>query len=442
MENRLLSQGGMPGFDQHSSKEKRLCHATVDTSNLANVFEKVIDPMLRSLHVEANKSPLVRMWQEGRNGGEGTSTMDGITYYISVQHSKHSNVQAQAEGATLLRGRSRDAQMSFSAKDLNGAFTISYKAKKASENRAGSLVDSLMNESEAMLGRAQIMSAFYANNDGTGVFALVNDASSTGKSTIDFDTVRCTDISHILDVGDSIMLSTSGERTAGTGFPCTVTAINSSTQLAISETTAGTQDNDLMHFSEAYDTVGAAENSQMGVDGLLITSGTLQTISLSGAYYLQTNIESTGEAITESRVLQYIQLASPRMKDSAAFITTMGNLWYAFVGVLRGTAYTQATDQTLDRQLQGGASGLQIRWFGGDTPVIFDPFCRTGNVNGVDMHQFGYKQLYPLHLVEDGQQLAHRITQKLEYEVVATQSGNFYVIDPKACFKLTGKTVS
>lgn len=419
--------------------EKRLCHATIDTTSLTNIFEKVIDPMLRSLHVEANKCPLVRALY---GGGEGLTTMDGQTFYISVQHSKHSNMQTQAEGATLLRGRSRDDQMNFTTKDLNGSFTITYRAKKATERRAGALVDKLMNETETMLERAKIMQAFYANNDGTGIFALVNDATPNTKSTIALDTVRGSSIQHILNVGDSIMASGSGEEVAGTGFPATINSIDSDIQITIAETTSGMADNDTLHFSEAYDTVGGAYTPKIGVDGLLITSGTLQGLSLTSRAYLQTWLEGTSEAVTELRILQYLQLADPRIKDSSKYMITMGDLWYKFVTLLRGTAYSHVDGTVSDQLFVGGGKNLKINWFNGETPVVFDPFCRTGNVYGLDMNQFGYKQLYPLQLVEDAAGLAHRITQKLEYEVVATESGNFYVIDPKACFKLTGKTVS
>jgi hypothetical protein len=419
--------------------EGKPCFATVDTSHLTNIFEKVIDPMLRSLHVEANKCPLVRALY---SGGEGLTTMDGETFYISVQHSKHSNMQTQAEGATLLRGRSRDDQMNFTAKDLNGSFTITYRAKKASQRRAGALVDKLMNETETMLERAKLMQAFYANNDGTGIFALVNDNSPNSKSTVTIDNVRGSSIEHILNVGDSIMSSGSGERTAGTGFPMTVASIDSPTQITVVETTSGMADDDQLHFSEAYNVAGSEETSKVGVDGLLITSGTLQGLSLTNRAYLKTNLESTGEAISELRVMEYLQLADPRIKDSSKYMVTMGNLWYKFVTLLRGTAYSNVDSSRAAQLFVGGGTNLKINWFNGETPVVHDPFCRTGQVYGLDLNQFGYKQLYPLQLVEDAAGLAHRITQKLEYEVVATESGNFYVIDPKACFKMTGKTIS
>ena len=32
--------------------------------------------------------------------------------------------------------------------------------------------------------------------------------------------------------------------------------------------------------------------------------------------------------------------------------------------------------------------------------------------------------------------------QKLEFEVAASEDGEFYVIDPRSCFKLSGKTTS
>lgn len=423
----------------HCFAEKRLCHATVDTTTMTNIFEKVIDPMLRSLHVEANKCPLVRALY---GGGEGMSTMDGITYFISVQHSKHSNVQTQTESATLLRGRSRDDQMSFSAKPISPSFTISYLAKKASERRAGALVDKLMNETETMLERAKLMQAFYANNDGTGIFATVNDATPNTQTDVTFDAVRGTSIYHILNVGDSIMASGSGEQVAGTGQALTVSSINSETNITVDETTSTLADDDDLHFSEAYSVANSVYTSKIGVDGLLLTSGTLQGLSLTSRGYLQTNLDSTSEAITELRVLEYLQKADPRVKDSSMFMITMGNLWYKFVSLLRATAYSNVDSEASARLFVGGGKNLRMNWFNGTSPVVHDPFCRTGYVFGMDMNQFGYKQVYPLHLIEDAAQLAHRITQKTEYEVVASEAGNFYVVDPKSCFKLTAKTVS
>ena len=332
--------------------------------------------------------------------------------------------------------------MSFVTKDLAPSFTISYKTKLASERRAGAIVDKLMNETETMLDRAKIKQAFYANNDGTGIFALVNDATPNTKTTVTLDTVRGTDITHILNVGDSIMASGTGEQVAGTGTPLTVASIDSATQISVDETTANMADDDTLHDSEAYNIAGSVYTPKNGVDGLLITSGTLQGLALSTRAYLKTNEETTSEAITELRVLEYLQKADPRVKDTSEFMITMGNLWYKFVTLLRGTAYSHVDPGAASKLFVGGGKNLKMEWFNGSAPVVHDPFCRTGYVLGIDMNQFGYKQLAPLHLIEDASQLAHRITQKTEYEVVAFESGNFYVIDPKACFKRTGKTVS
>jgi hypothetical protein len=414
--------------------------ATVSTAELTNILQKVIDPMLRKLHVPANKSPLVRMWMEGRNGGEGTTTMNGTTFYISSKHSRHSNMQTQAESATLLRGRGRISQPSFTTKTLPGSFTFTLKSKEVSRDRAGAVVDTVMDETEGMLDRAKSMMAFYANNDGTGVVCLVNDGSPNSKTTLTIDTVRATNIAMLLDVGDTLGVGTSAERTAGTGFAATVSSIDSSTQLTIAETTSGTADNDLVFFSEAYDVSGAAETSKMGADGLLATSGTVQGISLSSAYYYHTNLESTAETISVNRVLEYLQITDARVPDAGAFMCSTGNLWWKLASLLSGT--TQTDSDRMNKILQGGAKGLRIEWFGGSTPLIHDPFCRDGYVFGLDLHNIGYKQLWPLKLVDDSSQLAHRITQKLEYEVVAAEDGNFYVIDPKSCFKLTGKTTT
>lgn len=377
---------------------------------------------------------------EGRNGGEGTKVAENGTVYITSKYSRHANMQTQAEGATLLRGRGRDSQPSFTTKTLTGAFTFSLKAKKSSDSRAGALVDTVMNETEGMLERAKSQMAFYANNDGTGVVALINDGTPNSVSTVTIDNVRATDISALLDVGDSLGIGTSAERTAGTGFSATVASIDSKTQITIDETTSGLADDDLVYFSEAYDVAGSAETSKIGADGLLATSGTVQSIALANALYYQVHADTTSEVIGVNRVLEYLQLADAYAQDSDAMMITLGNLWWKLASVMVGTTQTDA--DKMNRMLQGGARGLKIEWFGGSTPVIHDPYCRDGYVFGLDLNSVGYRQMWPLGLVDDAQDLAHRISQKLEYEVAAAEDGNFYVIRPRSNFKLTGKTTA
>lgn len=415
--------------------------ATISTAELTNILEKVIDPTLRKLHIPANKSPTVRMWMEGRNGGEGTKVAENGTVYITVKHGRHSNMQSQPESATLLRGRGRDSQPSFTTKTLAGAFTFTLKAKNSSKRRAGALVDTVMNEVEGMLERAKSMMAFYANNDGTGVFALVNDASPNSKSTVTLDNVRGTALDVLLDPGDTLGIGDSSvDLAAGSGFSATVSSVDSATQITIDETTSGLSNNDALWYSEAYDVAGGATASKIGLDGLLVASGTVQGIALANALYYKAHVESTAETITTTRVLEYLQLVDARVEDASSFIITLGDLWWKLTSIMQGTVNVDA--ERMNKMLQGGAKGLRFEWFGGGTPVIYDPFCRTGYVNGLDLNNLGYRQEWPLSLVDDARGMAHRISQKLEFEVAASEDGNFYVIDPRSNFKLTGKTTS
>lgn len=413
--------------------------ATISRSNLTNLLEKVIDPTLRKLFTPTSKSPVVRMWMVGRNGGEGTTPGANGQRYITVKHGRHSNMQTQAEGATLIRGRGRDAQANFTTKTLPGAFTFTLKAKKSSEKRAGSLVDTVMNEVDGMMEKAKSMQAFYANNDGTGVIALINDATPDSQTTHIIDNVRATSIEHLLDPGDSIAIGDATDRTAGSGESFTVSSFTGTT-IVTSETSVDLADDDLIYFSEAYDVANTTETSKIGLDGLLVTSGTVQGIATSTALYYQAHVETTGEVVSAARILEYLQKSDPRTKSAANKIVTMGDVWWKMNTLLAGTP--QADPNKMQTVLQGGAEGLFITYFGGGTPIIFDPYCRPGYVNGLDLSNLGYCEEWPLSLVDDGAELAHRISQTLEYEVAASEDGNFYVIDPRSCFKLTGKTVS
>lgn len=413
--------------------------ATINRSNLTNLLEKVIDPTLRKLFTPTSKSPVVRMWMEGRNGGEGTTPGANGQRYISVKHGRHSNVQTQAEGATLIRGRGRDTQANFKTKTLPGAFTFSLKAKKSSEKRAGSLVDTVMNEVDGMMEKAKSMMAFYANNDGTGVFALVNDASPNTQTTMPIDNIRATSIELLLDPGDSFAAGNSSDRTSGGGENFTVSSYTAST-IVTSETSVAIADDDLLYFSEAYDVTNSEETSKIGLDGLLVSSGTVQGIATATNLFYQAWIDTTSEVVSAARILEYLQKSDARTKNSANKIVTMGDVWWKMNTLLAGTP--QADPNKMQTILQGGAEGLFITYFGGGTPIIYDPYCRPGYVNGLDLENLGYCQEWPFSLVDDGAELAHRISQTLDYEVAASEDGNFYVIDPRANFKLTGKTTS
>lgn len=413
--------------------------ATISRSNLSNLLEKVIDPTLRKLFTPTSKSPVVRMWMEGRNGGEGTTPGANGQRYVALKYGRHSNMQTQGEGATLIRGRGRDYQANFLTKTLPGAFTFTLKAKKSSEKRAGSLVDTVMNEVDGMMEKGKSMMAFYANNDGTGVFALVNDATPNSQTTMPIDNVRATSIEHILDPGDRFAAGDSTDRTTGAGENFTVSSYTGTT-IVTSETSAAIADDDLLYFSEAYDVTNAAETSKIGLDGLLVTSGTVQGVPTSANLWFQAHIDATGEVVGAARILEYLQKSDARTKNAANKIVTMGDVWWKMNTLLAGTP--QADPNKMQTVLQGGAEGLFITYFGGGTPIIYDPYCRPGYVNGLDLENLGYCEEWPMSLVDDGAELAHRISQTLEYEVAASEDGNFYVLDPRSCFKLTGKTTS
>lgn len=413
--------------------------ATISRSNLTNLLEKVIDPTLRKLFTPTSKSPVVRMWMEGRNGGEGTTPGANGQRYISIKHGRHSNMQTQGEGATLMRGRGRDAQANFVTKTLPGAFTFSLKAKKSSEKRAGSLVDTVMNEVDGMMEKAKSMQAFYANNDGKGVFAMVNDATPNSQTTMPIDGIRATSIEHLIDPGDSFGVGIEADRVSGAGENFTVSSFTGST-IVTTETSAAIADDDLLYFSEAYDVTNATETSKIGLDGLLVSSGTVQGVATASNLWYQAHIDTTAEVVGAPRILEYLQKSDARTKNAANKIVTMGDVWWKMNTLLAGTP--QADPNKMQTVLQGGAEGLFITYFGGGTPIIYDPYCRPGYVAGLDLSNLGYCEEWPLSLVDDGANLAHRISQTLEYEVAASEDGNFYVIDPRSCFKLSGKTTA
>lgn len=408
--------------------------ANVTITTLANIFEKDLDPMLRDLHINANKCPLVRAIKEGRNSGEGTTPFKNYISYVTVKHGKASNVRSQATGSTLPQGRNYTDQMSFQARNINGSFQIELQAVKSTEDRDGALVNAIMDQSKDMLERGQLQMARQFNNDNTGTVALVNDATPNSKTTVTIDGVRGQDISHLVQAGDQLWI---GDNT-GSPFAATVSSVDSATQLTIAETTSGLSNNDAISFKDSYGS--SAYQEKAGILGLVKTSGTLQGLALSTRQYLKGHVETTSETISETRLLEYLGVADANVVDASAYMVTMSNLWWKLVALIKGTA--QVNNNFPKHLFAGGAEGLQMFWFGGVTPIMRDPFCHTGNANGIDLHNVGYRQSYPFELVDDAKGLAHRVSTTLDYEIAASEFGQQYIRDPRSCFRLENKTTS
>lgn len=395
--------------------------------------------MVRELHIAANKSPLARIAKEGRNAGEGTTEFNNIgPAYISARHGHSSKVRSQNENPTLPQGATKREKMYFSPKIINGSFRVTLKAIRGTKGKSHAIVDELMDNSEHMLERAQLSLARQANNDATGVVALVNDASPNTKSTVTIDTVRAMNINMLIQEDDDMLIGTQAEIEADGAFSATVASVDSTTQFTIDETTSGLANNNRIIFKDGWDDAASEYTDKAGVRSLLVSSGTLQGLATSTRSWLKSNLEATDTALTKRYIIQNLMLAEPYSKGDA-YAILLGDIYYYAVELFVGTP--QPDPAKAEMVFNGGAKGLTMWWVGGRAPLTFDPLCYPEAVNGIDLTNYGYRQLYPLSIVEDGGNMIHRVSGSTVYEVAASEAGNFYVIDPKSCFRLDNKGV-
>lgn len=411
--------------------------ANVNMSEVTAILKEDVDPMIRDLFFASAKSPLARLAKEGRNAGEGTSDfLNGDKAYIVARYGRHSGVRSQGEESTLPQGKTQKERMYFSPKILNGSFRITLKAVQGTKNRQGAVVDELSDSVEQMLERAQIQLARQAHNDGTGTLALVNDSTPNSITDVTVDAVRSVNLADIIQKGDELNIGTAAEMTGtGSPFAATVSSVNSNTNFTIVETTSALADDDLVSFKDNY--VDSAYTEKMGMLGLVVTSGTVQALALATRSYLQSYVDTQSVALTKRFLVQYL-MKNAAYSKGANYAVVMGDLFYYAIELFVGTQ--QSDPAAAATIFHGGAEGLMIHWVSGSCPIVFDPLARPASVLGVDLSNVGYKQLYAMGLIEDGGKMVHRVSGSTVYEVAASEAGNFYIIDPKTCFRLENKT--
>ena len=415
--------------------------ANITISQVSAIIREDLDPMVRDLYISGSKSPLARAWKEGRNAGENTTDFDfknGSIAYIVARFGRQSGVRSQGEESALPQGKTQKERMSITPKILNGSARFTLLTIEGTKNREGALVNELVDSANQMMERARIQFARQLHNDGTGTLALVNDATPNSQTVIPVDNVRSINLADILQKDDSIRIGTSAEIT-GTGSPmdATVASINSNTSLTIVETSSGLADDDLITFADNY--VDGAYTEKMGALGLLVTSGTVQGLDTATRFYLKSNLETNSTGITKALLLQYLMLTAGYSKGSNYSILA-GDIYWRLLELFTGTP--QPDPQNVAKIFHGGAEGLMIHWITGSAPITFDPFQRPASVYGLDFENLGYKTLYPLGFVDDGEKMVHRVSGYNVYEIAASEAGNAYVIDPKTCFRMESKTTS
>ena len=415
--------------------------SAITVSDINAILVEDVDPMVRELYISANKSPLARIAKEGRNAGEGTTEFNNSgPAYISARYGRGSKVRSQNENPTLPQGKTVREKMSFSPKIINGSFRISLKAIRGTKGKSHAIVDELQDNSVQMLERAQLQMARQAHNDGEGVLALVNDATPNTKTTVTIDTVRAQHIQMLLQANDDIIIGTQAEIEADTALDEVVSSVDSSTRITVATSTSGLADNNRIAFLDAWDDSAGEYTEKSGVLGLLVTgTATVQGLSTATRAWLTSNVDSTSEALTKRDILQNLMLAEPYTRGSE-YAILLGNIYYYAIELFVGTPQPDPSKSELI--FHGGAEGLFMHWIAGNkAPMVFDPLSHEGAVTGLDLSNIGYRTLYPLSLVEDGGNMVHRVSGSTVYEVACSEAGNYYVLDPKAHFRLANKTV-
>lgn len=389
--------------------------STTYLTNISNVLQKVIAPAIQEV------LPKETIWYDMLKVNSGVTAMANNTFYLSIRSGRHSGIAAIAEGATLPSGKPAFSQANVSAKWLFGTFDITDQVIESAKGSPGSLVNYLMEQTKALktdFGR-ELNRMFWG--DGTGYLAKVASGDATTGTTLTLDPVTAvnTDISATKYLAAGMKIYVNGDTD-------TIASVDSATQVTL--TTGFTRV--AGEYVQHADGDGAVAVEPMGADGLIVSTGSVQGITVNN-WWKAAQVESTSEALSEAKMiaayLKAKEYGDPR------FIFMNQSLWKKYGTLL--TSLKKTAD--LKEVLSGGWKGLEF--MGGNASVVLDYDTPDGKVFFIDPDSLTIAQLTPISFIDRGEGVLRRVDYAA-WQGVLRWYGNLCIKNMAANAKLTAKT--
>jgi hypothetical protein len=393
--------------------------STTYLTNIANVLKKVIAPAIQEV------LPQETIWFDMLKTNSGVTPMANNTFYISIRSGRHSGIASVAEGATLPSGKPSWSQANVTAKYVFGTFDITDQVIESAKSSVGSLVNYLMENTKSLkVDFARELNRIFWGAGDEVIAKVHNDDAHTG-TTLTVAPILYPAINS--DIPATKYLSAGMKILIGSDVD-TIVSVDSDTQVTL---TTGASRTDGENIKKA-DGDDAAVDEPMGIDGLLVSSGTIQGIDTAASpWFTPAQIETTAEALSEAKMIAAYVKA--REFGDPKFVFMNAGLWKKYGTLL--TSLKKTSD--LKEVLSGGWKGLDF--MGGNASVVLDYDCPDGKVFFIDPDSLTLAQLTPISFIDRGDGLLRRVNYAA-WQGVLRWYGNLCIKNPKANAKLTAKT--
>lgn len=396
--------------------------ALITQTTVANLLEKVIQPAINNqMRKEFIGFQLAKT--EGQNSARDRIIKFGNSdFYIPLQTSQHSGAVAIAENGTLVNGDFTDALAKVTCKYQTGSQLISKQVINTTDS--GSVVPILAAKGKALVVgmKADQSRQFYGTGD-----AVIGTAVGSGSAATSF--VFAASVNGDIDYAEYCPPGTYIK--IGSNAAVVVSAVTAKNTVTIPATTWSQGD-----AVKKCDGAGEVASEWTGMRTLLSNTAVFQNIDpATNPYWKPAFLDSTSEPL---QLQGATGMNLPYMKANK-----MGKVEYLTMNTTLFTRYGElltSMKRVADQKpvLGGGWAGLEF--MGGNAKVVLDYDCPDDMVIFHNPSLYTYGENSPLEWEQGTNGTLLRVVGKINYEVVATQFGEFGCHARNGFAALSGKT--
>lgn len=355
-------------------------------------------------------------------------------------------VRAGLEREQLANGSYKATRSTATAKTIQGAFVLSQHVIDATQGKPEALVNEIV--TNALGGARRVTEEVNRQLVGEkeGVLGYIGTGQGATGTTVTMSSgsgytneVWPTKYIH---VGDVLEIGTKNQVEAGTADEVTVSAVTGETTFTVSGSFTSA-DGDRIVRKDVYDTSGAKYKELTGLDTLIASSGTVQTLNKANNVWFQSHVGPSTGAITDDKIFaQYMKARNFTDNPNNIFVLSNNKQWRRYAATLTGTK--EINPATINGQFAGGVAGIKM--FSPDGQLIFlidDDVVET-TIYGFDPDAYVLGILTPFRFADGGISMsgysALRTPNYLEYEFAFYMIAEFAQKNARSSFRLDGIT--
>ena len=394
--------------------------STITLTTVANLLEKVIQPAVQD---QMNTDFIgYNLAKKVRRGTPNSRIVEwgNDKYYITMKAAHHSGAAAIAEDGSLNNGKPTHAQSLIQCKWQTGSQLLT---KQSISNKSrGEIVPILsqLGKDLVVAMKADQSRQFYGTGDG-----IITTANGAGSSATTLNLTASTNGD--IDFADYCPPGTYLRIGSG-GTPFVVTSIAGENSLTIPSTTWSDLDS-----VYKCDGVGAIATEMTGLRTLLSNSATFQNIAPgTNEFWKPAYLDTTSEKLTFDKI-------------DTAYIKAnkVGNVEDILMNMTLFKRYGQiaaSKQAVLSRKEVLGGGWVGLDYMGGKANVVLDYDVPDDWVILYSKDAMTYGQQQALEWEKGSAGTMLRVIGKINYEVAATECGEFGCHARRAFAALSGKT--